>query len=442
VIIVLLTDDEKRMRDGDEGPAVAAAMDLLLRYGRALGAERLCDVRNVAGTMTQPSPVKARLVADGGWDKAFAVINLDSDDDFTIPDMRVPTCQLQHGFGQDAIGVIPYPRASIELQADAEAFYGRRGVAILATCTPYQVGNLPTFGEHCAWMESSAVIYANSVLGARTNCEGMASTGAASLTGKIPCAGNHLDENRRGTHLIRVDPKARVGSFLDWGMLGYFAGQVAGEDHPVITGDFARPDLTDLKHFGAAAATSGGVELYHIPGLTPEAPTVEAAFGAAMPTASDEHGYGPAERAKVYEILNGIGQCPDVDFVLLGCPHASVGQVREVAAALDGRTLSPGTELWIMMPRALREVADRSGYTEVIRRAGGRVLTDSCPAMSRVAPAGTRVFATDSAKQAHYLPAILGIEAWFGTTRECVEAAVTGRWAGSLAGGGSAGGRR
>jgi predicted aconitase len=428
---MILTDDEKRMRDGAEGPAVAAAMDLLIRYSRAVGADRLCDIRNVAGTMTQPSPVKARLVADGGWDKAFAVINLDSDGDFEIPAMRVPTCQLQHGFGEDARDVIPYPRQSIELQKDAEAFYGRHGVNILATCTPYQVGNLPTFGEHCAWMESSAVIYANSVLGARTNCEGVASTGAASLTGKIPCAGNHKDENRRGTHLIHVDPKARVDSFLDWGMLGYFAGGIAGEDHPVITGDIARPDLTDLKHFGAAAATSGGVELYHIPGITPEAPTLDAAFRGPPPS-SAEYAYGPAERLGVYSTLNEIGDSPAVDFVLLGCPHASVDQVRQVAAALDGRRLHGSTELWIMVPRALREVADRSGYTAVIQQAGGKVLTDSCPAMSRTAPKGTRVFATDSAKQAHYLPAILGIEAWFGTTAECVDAAITGTWRGEL----------
>ena len=104
-----LTDEEKGMLDGAEGPAVAAAMDLLVRYGEALDCERLCDVRNVAGTMTQPSPVKARLVREGGWDKAFAVINLDCDDDLAIPDMRVPTCQLQHGFGADAAGIVPYP---------------------------------------------------------------------------------------------------------------------------------------------------------------------------------------------------------------------------------------------------------------------------------------------------------------------------------------------
>jgi predicted aconitase len=425
---MFLTDEEKAMRDGAEGPAVAAAMDLLIRYGAALDAERLCEVRNVAGTMTQPSPAKARLVRDGGWDKAFAVINLDSDADLEMPDVRVPTCQLQHGFGADAAGTVPYPKQNIELQASAESFYGAHGVNILATCTPYQVGNLPVRGEHCAWMESSAVIYANSVLGARTNCEGTASTGAASLTGKVPCWGNHRDENRLGTHL--VDVRVPVAGFQDWGMLGYFAGGVAGEDHPVITGTHRRPDLTDLKHFGAAAATSGGVELYHIPGITPEAPTLDAAFGGREPP--DAVPYGPAERRQVYETLNEIGTSTDVDFVLLGCPHASVDQVRRVAAALDGRRLSPGTELWLMTPRALKDVADRSGYTGVIERAGGKVLADSCPAMSRAAPRGTRVFATDSAKQAHYLPAILGIEAWFGTLGECVDAAVTGRWNGGL----------
>jgi predicted aconitase len=423
-----LTDDEKAMLDGAEGPAVAAAMDLLVRYGEALDCERLCDTRNVAGTMTQPSPAKTELVRQGGWHKAFAVINLDCDDDIEIPDMRVPTCQLQHGFGEDATGKIPYRKELIEIQGDAEAFYGRRGVSILATCTPYQVGNLPVRGEHCAWMESSAVIYCNSVLGARTNCEGTASTGAASLTGKIPYWGNHLPENRYGTHLI--DARVPVEGFLEWGMLGYFAGALAGEQRPVIVGDLGQPELVDLKHFGAAAATSGGVELYHIPGNTPEAPTVEAAFGPhAVPESVH---YGPRERRAIYEDLNSQGSNADVDFVLLGCPHASLDQIWRAARALDGKKLHSGTELWIVAPRALKAVADRSGYTEIIERAGGRVLSDSCPAMSKAAPSGTRVFATDSAKQAHYLPAILGIEAWFGTLEDCVRAAVTGRWTGEL----------
>jgi predicted aconitase len=426
---MFLTDEEKSMHAGDEGDAVAAAMDLLIRYGEALGAERLCETRNVAGTMTQPSPAKAKLFEEGGWAKSYAVINLDCDDDIEIPRMKVPTCQLQHGFGEEISKLSAYPTKNIELQGDAESFFSERGVNVLATCTPYQVGNLPVRGEHCAWMESSAVVYCNSVLGARTNCEGAASTGAASLTGKIPYWGNHVPENRYANRLVRAETP--IQSMQDWGMLGYFVGEAVQEERPAVVGSLGQPIIDELKHFGAATATSGGVEIYHIPGLTPEAPTLEAAFGGGrIPEAIT---YGPAERRRVYEELNSQGTSDDVDFILLGCPHASLTQLADIARLLDGKKLSSGTELWIMTPRALRSVADRNGYTEVIEKAGGHLLTDSCPAMSRTAPAGTRVFATDSAKQAHYLPAILGIEAWFGTLDECIAAAVTGRWRGELA---------
>ncbi len=426
---MLLADDERRMRDGEEGAAVAAAMDLLIRYGEALGAERLVDTRNVAGTMTQPSPAKAQLVREGGWAKAFAVINLDSDDDLDLPRMRVPMCQLQHGFSDDADGLTAYAPHAIELQADAESYFSERGVNILATCTPYQVGNLPVRGEHIAWMESSAVVYANSVLGARTNCEGGASTGAAGLTGKIPYWGNHLTQNRWATHLVQAD--VAVDTFQEWGMFGYFIGETVQEARPAVVGALGQPDLADLKHFGAATATSGGVEIFHLPGVTPEAPTLEAAFGGAVAPGAIR--YGHAERQWVYETLNGQGTSTDVDFILLGCPHASLDQLAQIAYRLEGRRLHEGTQLWVMTPRALRTMADRNGYTRAITRAGGHVLTDSCPAMSRAAPPGVKVFATDSAKQAHYLPAILGIEAWFGTLDECIDAALTGRWRGGLA---------
>lgn len=417
------------MRDGAEGDAVAAAMDLLIRYGDALGAERLVETRNVAGTMTQPSPAKAALVAEGGWERAFAVINLDSDRALDIPPMRVPTCQLQHGFGADAEGLTPYPAQSIRMQEEAESYFTDRGVTVLATCTPYQVGNVPVRDEHCAWMESSAVVYANSVLGARTNCEGAASTGAASLTGKIPYWGNHVPENRHATH--HVSAEVDVGDFREWGMFGYFVGEAVQEARPAVTGRLHAPADAELKHFGAATATSGGVEIFHLPGVTPEAPTLEAAFGGrARP---EPIVYGRRERAAVYETLNAQGTSTDVDFVLLGCPHASLEQVAEIAGLLEGRRLSDSTQLWVMLPRALAAPSLRAGWTRTIMRAGGHVLTDSCPAMSRAAPPGSRVMATDSAKQAHYLPAIIGIEAWFGTTAECVDAALTGRWRGELA---------
>lgn len=425
---MLLTDDDQAMRDGRDGTAVAAAMDLLIRYGEGLGAERLCSVRNVAGTSTQPTPAKEKIAAEGGWNKAYAVINLDCDDDIEIPKMRVPTCQLQHGFSADALNITPYSPHLVELQAEAEAFASDRGINILATCTPYQVGNLPVRGEHIAWMESSAVVYANSVIGAKSNCEGTASTGAAGLTGRIPYWGNHLDRNRKGTHLIRSE--ARIDSFMDWGLFGYFAGDLVQDERPVLTGNLALPTQADLKHLGAALATSGGVEIFHLPGITPEAPDVETAFGPRpVPEAI---AYTENDRRAAYDTLNNQGTSEDVDFILLGCPHASLEQIGQIAALLDGKRLNPGTELWVMTPRALRTVADRNGYSAIIERAGGQLLTDSCPAMSRTAPAGTRVFATDSAKQAHYLPAILGIEAWFGTLEDCILAAVTGKWKGEL----------
>ncbi len=147
----------------------------------------------------------------------------------------------------------------------------------MSTCTPYQVGNVPVKGEHCAWMESSAVVYINSVLGARSNVEGRESTGAAMLTGKIPYWGYHLDENRLGTDLVEVEWD--VQSMMDWGLLGYYIGEVVGERIPVLSGVRYVPNLYRIKHFGASAASSGGVELFHIPGITAEANSLEEAFG-------------------------------------------------------------------------------------------------------------------------------------------------------------------
>jgi len=307
-----------------------------------------------------------------------------------------------------------------------EAFAVSKGVEILKTCTPYLAGNVPAFGEHCAWMESSAVIYANSVLGARTNTEGRESTSAAMLTGKIPDWGLHRDQWRRGTH--RVDVRVPVASVMDWGMLGYYTGDVVQEHIPVLTGSMTVPEIVRLKHFGAAASSSGGVEMYHIAGVTPEAPDVATAFGGNHPVEVFE--YGPAERRRVYDALNANASDPAVDYVMLGCPHAALEQIQEAAAMLAGRRLSANTRLWIFTSRAVRAEADAAGLTAVIQAAGGVVLTDTCSAFAQALPPGTKVAALDSAKQAHYLPAILGVQAWFGTTRECIEAAISGRWNG------------
>jgi len=423
---VKLTDSEKRMLDGGDGPAIQAAMELLVRYGDVLGAETMADTDNVCGA----NIYNARQTQLGGVtpDDVFAQISLDSPGGFEIPRMRAHSCQLIGPMDTDQWRVQGVPEPVRDAIMDSESYSGRHGIHLLNTCTPYQVGNVPVRGEHCAWMESSAVIYINSVLGAMTNVEGRESAAAAMLTGKIPCWGYHLPENRHAT--IHVEVTVDVTSDRDWGLLGYAAGKVAGETVPVITGIEDTPNLGKLKHFGAAAATSGGVEMYHIPGLTAEARTLEEALGGKPPLRTVQ--YGPAEREAAYGRLNTTATDTDVDLVMIGCPHASLDQIRDVCDLLDDRKVAPGTELWVFTPRAIRLVAERGGYADRLRAAGGVLMSDTCPAMGRFVPDGARVIVTDSAKQAHYLPAIMGVQGWFGDTRECVDAAVSGRWKGEL----------
>ena len=274
-----LTDDEKAMLDGAKGKAKQKAMDLLVRYGEALGAERLVNVTNVAGTWNAGSP-PMKPYAEKGMDAVFSKFNLDSDEVVETPQAEVYTCQLIHGIDTQNAHVTGVAEEAVNRQKQAERYFGERGVAMFNTCTPYQVGNVPVRGEHCAWMESSAVVYCNSVLGARTNTEGRESTGAASITGKIPDWGYHLPENRLGTHL--VDVEIDVDSMMDWGLLGYAIGEVVQEDIPVLSGIRKVPSMIKLKHFGAAGASSGGIEMYHVPGVTPEANTVEDCVNAAL----------------------------------------------------------------------------------------------------------------------------------------------------------------
>jgi predicted aconitase len=423
---VRLTNDEQRMLDGADGPAVQAAMDLLVRYGDVLGAERLIDTDNVCGA----NIFNASQAQLGGRtpDEVFAQISLDSPGSFDIPQVRAHSCQLIGPMDTVEWQVQGVPEAARDAIMDSESYSGRHGINLLNTCTPYQVGNVPVRGEHCAWMESSAVIYINSVLGAMTNVEGRESAAAAMLTGKIPYWGYHIPANRHAT--IHVEVTVDVSTNRDWGLLGYAVGKAAGETVPVITGIKDTPNLGKLKHFGAAAATSGGVEMYHIPGLTAEAQTLEQALGGKRPVQTVT--YGPAERQAAYARLNTTATDSAVDLVMIGCPHASLDQIRDVCDLLGDRKIAPGTQLWVFTPRAIRLVAERNGYGDRLRSAGGQLMSDTCPAIGRFVPDGTRVIVTDSAKQAHYLPAIMGVQGWFGSTVECVDAAVTGRWQGEL----------
>ena len=425
-----LTDNELAMLDGREGKAKQKAMELLVRYAEALGVDRFVDATNVAGVPGQASVFLSNYYKGSGRgnDAIFSHFDLDSDELVEVPHVATHSCHLQGGYDPDNWQLLGASPEAARVSRESEAYAVGKGIEILKTCTPYLAGNVPAKGEHCAWMESSAVVYCNSVLGARTNTEGRESTSAAMLTGKIPNFGFHRDENRRGTHAIEVD--TAVESLMDWGMLGYFVGDVVQEHIPVLTGRYGQPDLIRFKHFGAAAASSGGVEMYHIVGVTPEAPTAAAAFGGNTPR--ETFVYDAAARRRVYDDLNANGRDADVDYVMLGCPHAALEQIEEACRLLAGRKISENCRLWIFTSRAVRQQADRAGLTKIIRDAGGHVLTDTCSAIGQALPPGTKVAALDSAKQVHYLPAIMGIQAWFGSTADCIDAALTGRWSGEL----------
>ena len=164
--------------------------------------------------------------------------------------------------------------------------------------------------------------------------------------------------------------------------------------------------------------------------MTPEARTREEAFGGRE--IESVMRFGEAERRWAYEQVNITARDAQVDFVMLGCPHYSLEQIWEVCQLLEGQRLSANTELWIFTAASIKQLADQAGYTRTIEAAGGHLMTDTCSAIGRVIPKGTQVAAVDSAKQAHYLPAIMGIQTWFGTTADCVQAAVEGRWTGAL----------
>lgn len=420
---VRLSDAELAMADGENGDAVAKAMDLLIRYGDILGADRLVETNNVCGANIY-GPRHSRVLGTSDPVALFSEFSLDSKERVTITPALAHACQLIGPRDHENWELQGLSAETNEEITRSEEYLASIGVSILNTCTPYQVGNIPTQGEHCAWMESSAVPYINSLLGARTNTEGRESTAAAMLTGRIPYAGLHLTENRAATHLVRSE--LEVSSMFEWSVFGYWMGWHLRDQVPVIDGIRGRVDPIALKQFGAAVNSSGDVELYHMPGVTAEAKSVEHALRGREP--EQELVFTQRDFDAVVEHLNSTATGDDIDFVMIGCPHANLDQVREVARLLDGKRIADGMTFWIFTPSALREVARRSGWVDVIERAGGKVMADTCPAIGQFVPPGAKRFATDSAKQVHYLPQIMGTEGRFGTTAQCVEAALKGRW--------------
>jgi predicted aconitase len=399
-----LTPEEKAMLAGDFGPGIKKAVEIIVALGKIYGAQELVPVRSV-----QVAGVSYKNLGDAGLEflREWAGQGVQ---------VRVPTTLNPAGMDLARWQELGISEEFARKQMAVIEAFEAMGIVPSCSCTPYLTGNLPAFGQHIAWSESSAVSFANSVLGARTNREGGPSALAAAITGRTARYGLHLDENRRATHVIEV--RCPVASEADFGALGYLVGRRVKNGVPYFKGLGDRGQRT-LKALGAAMAASGAVALYHVEGVTPEARAGDVVAAEAEAVVIDSLDEG-------YAALNS--PVDQIDLVSIGCPHASLVEIEEVARWLEGKRVK--AKLWITTAREIRERAQEKGLVERIEAAGGRVVADTCLVVAPIEELGLRSMATNSAKAAFYAPTHSGLEVRFGRLEQCLEAAVTGRWPG------------
>lgn len=398
------------MLAGEAGPATQLALRLMVRLGEIRGAGRLIPVTgaHVDGCLYH-GPVSidfaTRLVHGGGQVRVPTTLNVGA------IDLLHPTLFR----GDPAIA-----RAARELMT----LYTSLGCRPTWTCAPYQLTNRPASGEHIAWAESNAIVFANSVLGARTERYGDFTDIAAALVGRVPDAGLHRDEGRHATLHVRVRGLSEqlAASDIMFAALGHLVGRRAGADVAVIDGiDRATED--QLKALGAAAAASGAVAMFHCVGITPEASTLELACGGRQPRTVIE--IGPADLVAAVRELTSAGDEP-LGAVSVGTPHFSLPEFEELRRLLDGRAVSGRIEFFVSTGRGVLADVTACGWLDELVRAGVRVVTDTCTYITPILSPRSEAVMTNSAKWAWYAPTNLGRRVVFGSLRECVESAVRG----------------
>lgn len=374
-----LTSQEQALLDGAQGRAAAKAMQILLALGNIYGAQGLAPVTSV-----QISGVSYDNLGESGLN--FLNEMADGGGEACVLTTLNPAGMDIHNWRQ--LGIDP---DFAEKQQRVIQAFARMGVVTTCTCTPYLAGNLPHFGEHIAWAESSAVCYANSVIGARTNREGGPSALAASLTGRTPRYGMHLEENRAPDLTVRVEAQMNSGHYF--GALGKAVGmkmeKIQGAHIPYILG-IERASVQDLKTLCASIGTYGGTALFHIPGITPEAERYSPPVNSFAITQADLD--------SAVESLNDA-RAVEIDFVSLGCPHLSIQEIAHLARLLEGRQVQ--REFWITTSRSTKKTADLMGYSQVIEGSGAKFAVDTCCVVAPI-KGRFKAMATDSAKACYY----------------------------------------
>ena len=354
-----LTPEEQAMYDGKHGIAIEKSMEILVALGDIYGAENMVDI-----TSAQISGVSYKTIGEAG---------LEYLDELAASGVKVkvPSTLNPAGIDLERWEDLKFSKQFVEKQNKIIAAYQKMGISTTCTCTPYLVGNVPIMGSHIAWSESSAVCYANSVLGARTNREGGPGALAAAICGKTAAYGYHLDEGRKAKYVFELEIPLKG---VDYGALGYIVGKIVGGGVPYFKLKNI-PSINELKSLGAALASSGAVALYHVEGVTPE---YEEALKSEDMELIERISVTEDDVMDARKKLSTTAQKPDL--ICIGCPHASLDEIEKIAEKISGRKLS--TPFWVCTSIPVKAAADRMGYTKTIENAGGKLICDTCMVVS------------------------------------------------------------
>ena len=402
-----LTEEEQRMLGGEEGEAVRLSMEMLTKLGEAYGAERLIEVNSVHAAAVYP-----HLISRVEFLEKFA----DLGGRFRVP-TTVDPAHLPGNFNRWP--EFPEPE---ELKSNAMRVIGaiqKMGVIPNWSCIPYFQGNLPRFGECISWIESSAITFANSVLGARTNRTSMGIEIGSALTGRAPEFGLLLEENRAGTVLVAMEFQPET--LFEYGTVGYIIGKAVNDKVPVITNLPPGTTANQLKVMGAAASSRGIVSLYHAVGITPEARTREEAFKGKKP--EDQIKIGEADIKAAIADINTYRGGP-VDAVLIGCPHPTVEEIGELAHLLRGKKIRKDIKFCLFASNDVITWSRGPGYIDIVEASGVDIFEGDCALFYPFKLWGWKNVATNSAKYANILPSDpTYVDVLYTDLKGCVEVA-------------------
>jgi hypothetical protein len=407
-----LSDNDQAMLAGADGPAAQLAMRILGRMASLWGAPELLDI---AGAHIDSTI----YIGEAGLEYAERLASLGAQ-------VRVPTTLNVSGLDEQHWQEWPVPAGWAEKAYRQMVAYQSMGAVPTWTCAPYQTEWRPAFGQQIAWGESNAIVFANSVLGARTERYPDLLDICCAITGRAPAVGLHLTENRAGQVLFRLldVPPAVQADDTFYPVLGHLLGHVCGDRIPVVDGLEVAPGEDQLKALGAAAASSGAVALFHIVGVTPEAPTLDAAMQSRQPQQAVDVTLDALRRAR-RELTTADGD--RLDMVVLGSPHFSLAEFKQLAPLLVGQRVHPGVQFLVTSSRGMALLARQAGYLDALEQFGGKLTVDTCILATPMLPPDVKLLMTNSAKYAYYAPGMLSTRVTFGSLADCVQSAMAGR---------------